>query len=425
MNTARSGGKRGADPRPEKRLMSRLVLKFGGTSVGDVDRIRNVAAKVKAVADAGNEVAVVVSAMAGTTDQLVGLVRDIDPRGDLREYDVVVSAGEQISVGLLAIALQSLGCRARSWLGWQLPVRCDSAHGAARILGIDADAVVTAMANGDIAVVPGFQGVSPDGRVTTLGRGGSDTSAVALAAAVGADRCDIYTDVDGVYTCDPRIVTRARKLDRITYEEMLEMASQGANVLQTRSVVMALKHRVPIQVLSSFADVPGTLVVDEEDIVEDETISGIAYAPGEAKITLVRVADRPGVAASIFGPLANAGVNVDMIVQNVSEDGKSTDVTFTVGRDDVARALKVIEGVRDEIEYERVQADPDVVKISVIGVGMRSHAGVAHTMFRALAEKGINIQTITTSEIKISVLIAEDYKELALRTLHTAYGLDA
>ncbi|MDA0654169.1 MAG: aspartate kinase [Proteobacteria bacterium] len=405
--------------------MSRLVLKFGGTSVGDVDRIRNVAAKVKAVADAGNEVAVVVSAMAGTTDQLVGLVRDIDPRGDLREYDVVVSAGEQISVGLLAIALQSLGCRARSWLGWQLPVRCDSAHGAARILGIDADAVVTAMANGDIAVVPGFQGVSPDGRVTTLGRGGSDTSAVALAAAVGADRCDIYTDVDGVYTCDPRIVTRARKLDRITYEEMLEMASQGANVLQTRSVVMALKHRVPIQVLSSFADVPGTLVVDEEDIVEDETISGIAYAPGEAKITLVRVADRPGVAASIFGPLANAGVNVDMIVQNVSEDGKSTDVTFTVGRDDVARALKVIEGVRDEIEYERVQADPDVVKISVIGVGMRSHAGVAHTMFRALAEKGINIQTITTSEIKISVLIAEDYKELALRTLHTAYGLDA
>ncbi|MDA1132817.1 MAG: aspartate kinase [Proteobacteria bacterium] len=405
--------------------MSRLVLKFGGTSVGDVDRIRNVAAKVKAVADAGNEVAVVVSAMAGTTDQLVGLVRDIDPRGDLREYDVVVSAGEQISVGLLAIALQSLGCRARSWLGWQLPVRCDSAHGAARILGIDADAVVTAMANGDIAVVPGFQGVSPDGRVTTLGRGGSDTSAVALAAAVGADRCDIYTDVDGVYTCDPRIVTRARKLDRITYEEMLEMASQGAKVLQTRSVVMALKHRVPIQVLSSFADVPGTLVVDEEDIVEDETISGIAYAPGEAKITLVRVADRPGVAASIFGPLANAGVNVDMIVQNVSEDGKSTDVTFTVGRDDVARALKVIEGVRDEIEYERVQADPDVVKISVIGVGMRSHAGVAHTMFRALAEKGINIQTITTSEIKISVLIAEDYKELALRTLHTAYGLDA
>ena len=405
--------------------MSRLVLKFGGTSVGDVDRIRNVAAKVKSVADAGHEVAVVVSAMAGTTDQLVGLTRDIDPHGDLCEYDVVVSAGEQISVGLLATALQSLGCRARSWLGWQLPVRCDSAHGAARILGIDAEAVVAAMANGEIAVVPGFQGVSPEGRVTTLGRGGSDTSAVALAAAVGADRCDIFTDVDGVYTCDPRIVTRARKLDRITYEEMLEMASLGAKVLQTRSVVMALKHRVPIQVLSSFADVPGTLVVDEEDIVEDETVSGIAYAPGEAKITLVRVADRPGVAARIFGPLARSGVNVDMIVQNVSEDGKSTDVTFTVGRDDVAHALKVIEGARDEIEYERVQADPDVVKISVIGVGMRSHAGVAHTMFQALADKGINIQTITTSEIKISVLIAEDYKELALRTLHTAYGLDA
>lgn len=426
MNTRHSGGKRAAPffRRRENGFMSRLVLKFGGSSVGSADRIRAVAARVKAVADAGNEVAVVMSAMAGTTDQLVGLAREIDPAGDDREYDVVVSAGEQISVGLLAMALQALGCRSRSWLGWQIPVRSDGAHARARITSIDTEAIAAGMAAGVIAVVPGFQALSPDGRVTTMGRGGSDTSAVALAAALGADRCDIYTDVEGVYTCDPRIVARARKIDRITYEEMLEMASLGAKVLQTRSVVMAMKHRVPLQVLSSFADVPGTLVVDEEDIVEDEMVSGIAYAPGEAKITLVRVADRPGVAARIFGPLAESNVNVDMIVQNVSEDGKFTDVTFTVGRDDLDHALKVIEDARIEIECERVEADPGVVKISVIGVGMRSHAGVAHTMFQALAEKGINIQIITTSEIKISVLIAEDYTELALRTLHSVYGLD-
>lgn len=404
--------------------MSRLVLKFGGTSVRDVDRIRSVAGRVKAVVDAGNEVAVVVSAMAGTTDQLVGFTRDIDPSGDDREYDVVVSAGEQISAGLVAMALQALGCRSRSWLGWQLPVHSDGVHARARITNIDINALAAGMADGEIAVLPGFQALSPEGRITTLGRGGSDTSAVALAAALGADRCDIYTDVEGVFTGDPGVVTRARKLNRITYEEMLEMASLGAKVLQTSSVVMAMKHRVPVQVLSSFVDVPGTLVTDEEDAMEDEMVSGIAYAPDEAKITLVRVADRPGVAARIFGPLAESSVNVDMIVQNVSEDGKTTDVTFTVGREDLDRALKVIQGARAEIEYERVVADPAVVKVSVIGVGMRSHVGVAHTMFQALAAKGINIQTITTSEIKISVLIAEEYTELALRTLHSVYGLD-
>ena len=404
--------------------MARLVLKFGGTSVGDTDCIRRVAARVDAVAAEGNELAVVVSAMAGTTDRLVDMVRDIDPRASEREYDVVVSAGEQITVGLLAAALQSLGRGACSWLGWQIPIRSDSVHANARISEIDTAGIVEGFGRGEVAVVPGFQAVSPDGRVTTLGRGGSDTSAVALAAALGADRCDIYTDVNGIYTCDPRIVSRARKLDRITYEEMLEMASLGAKVLQTRSVAMAMKHQVTVQVLSSFADVPGTMVVDEEDSVEGELVSGIAYSPGEAKVTLIRVADRPGVAARIFGPLAESDVNVDMIVQNVSEDGKFTDVTFTVPRGDLNRALEVIQGARNEIGCERVVSDSNVVKVSVIGVGMRTHAGIAYRMFHALAEKGINIQSITTSEIKVSVLIAEEYTELALRTLHTAYGLD-
>jgi len=404
--------------------MSRLVLKFGGTSVADIDRILSVAHKVKAVAAAGNEVAVVVSAMAGTTDQLVGYTQQINPDCDEGEYDVVVSAGEQITVGLLAAVLRSIGCRSRSWLGWQIPIRTDSAHSKARITEINTEKLSDSMASGEIAVVPGFQGISSDGRITTLGRGGSDTSAVALAAALSAERCDIYTDVEGVFTCDPRIVPRAKKLDRITYEEMLEMASLGAKVLQTRSVALAMKHRIVVHVRSSFNDTFGTMVVDEEDIVEDEMVSGIAYSPGEAKVTLVRVADRPGVAACIFGPLAESGVNVDMIVQNVSEDGKSTDVTFTVDRDDLDKAINVIEKARGEFECERVETDSSVVKISVIGVGMRSHAGIAHTMFKALADKGINIQTITTSEIKISVLISEEYTELAIRTLHTAYGLD-
>ena len=405
--------------------MGRLVLKFGGTSVGAVDRIKNVARKVKAVYDAGNEVAVVVSAMSGTTDNLVRLVDAVSSKVDDAEYDVVVATGELVTIGLVALALQDLGLKARSWPSWELPIHSDDAHGKARITRIETQKILDGFKRGEIAVVPGFQGVDPQGRITTLGRGGSDTSAVALAAALKADRCDIYTDVDGVYTTDPRIVSKARKLDKITFEEMLEMASQGAKVLQTRSVLMGMKHHVVVQVLSSFSDAPGTLVVDEEDGVEDELISGIAYSPNEAKVTLIKVADRPGVAARIFGPLSDANINVDMIVQNVSDDGRSTDLTFTVGRSDLKRTLQVIESAKAQIGYERLVSAADVVKVSVIGVGMRSHAGIAYRMFQALADKGINIQTITTSEIKVSVLIAEEYTELALRTLHTAYGLDA
>jgi aspartate kinase len=326
---------------------------------------------------------------------------------------------------LVALALQDIGLKARSWPSWELPIHSDDAHGKARITRIETQKIIDGFQRGEIAVVPGFQGIDPQGRITTLGRGGSDTSAVALAAALKADRCDIYTDVDGVYTTDPRIVSKARKLDKITFEEMLEMASQGAKVLQTRSVLMGMKHHVVVQVLSSFSDAPGTLVVDEEDGVEDELISGIAYSPNEAKVTLIKVADRPGVAARIFGPLSDANINVDMIVQNVSDDGRSTDLTFTVGRSDLKRTLQVIESAKLQIGYERLVSAADVVKVSVIGVGMRSHAGIAYRMFQALADKGINIQTITTSEIKVSVLIAEEYTELALRTLHTAYGLDA
>ena len=405
--------------------MARLVLKFGGTSVGDVDRIKNVARRVKKVVDAGNEVAVVVSAMSGQTDTLVKLVDAVSSKVDDAEYDVVVATGELVTIGLVALALQDVGLKARSWPSWELPIRCDAAHSKARITDIEVGPILEGFKRGEVAVVPGFQAVAPDGRIATLGRGGSDTSAVALAAALKADRCDIYTDVDGVYTADPRIVPKARKLDTITFEEMLESASLGAKVLQTRSVEMGMKHKVVVQVLSSFSDAPGTLVVDEEEGVEDELISGIAYSPNEAKVTLVRVADRPGVAARIFGPLANANINVDMIVQNVSEDGKSTDLTFTVGRSDLKRALGVIESAKANIGFERVISAPDVVKVSVIGVGMRSHAGIAYRMFQALADKGINIQMISTSEIKVSVLIAEEYTELALRTLHTAYGLDA
>jgi aspartate kinase len=409
--------------------MSRLVLKFGGTSVGDVDRIKNVARKVEAEIRAGHQVAVVVSAMSGVTNQLVKYCNAIDPLHDPAEYDVVVASGEQVTSGLLAMALRSIGIPARSWQGWQIPIRSDDTFGKARIAGIDTEALLARMAEGEVPVVPGFQGVTDGARITTLGRGGSDTSAVALAAALKADRCDIYTDVDGVYTTDPRIVPAARKMNRVTYEEMLEMASLGAKVLQTRSVELAMNHGVRVQVLSSFeaapgSDLPGTLVVSEDEIVEQEVVSGIAYSRDEAKITLRKVADRPGVAARIFGPLAAAAINVDMIVQNVSEDGNTTDLTFTVGRADLDRATAVLEAAKQEIGFGRLATDPAVVKISIIGVGMRSHTGVAQTMFQTLADEGINIQVITTSEIKVSVLIAEKYTELALRALHTAYGLD-
>jgi aspartate kinase len=405
--------------------MARIVMKFGGTSVGDISRIRNVARHVKREVDAGHEVAVVVSAMAGKTNELVAWTREASPMHDAREYDAVVASGEQVTAGLLAITLQNMGVHARSWQGWQIPIKTDNAHGAARILDIDGSFLIKRFGESQVAVVAGFQGVGPDKRVTTLGRGGSDTSAVALAAALKADRCDIFTDVDGVYTTDPRIVAKARKLDKISYEEMLEMASVGAKVLQIRSVEMAMKHGVRLQVLSSFEDKPGTLVVDEDEIMEQELVSGIAYSRDEAKITLLKVADRPGIAASIFGPLADANINVDMIVQNVSETGDTTDMTFTVSKADFERAKQVIEGQRNQVQFAGMIADSNVVKVSVIGVGMRSHAGIAQRMFKALAEKGINIQVISTSEIKISVLVAEEYTELAVRALHTAYGLDA
>jgi aspartate kinase len=405
--------------------VARIVQKFGGTSVADLDRIRNAALRVKRAVDAGDQVAVVVSAMAGETNRLVDLVRQASPLHDAREYDAIVASGEQVTSGLMAIVLQTMGIQARSFQGWQMPLKTDNAHSRARILEIDTALMRQRMDEGVVAVCAGFQGVSEMGRITTLGRGGSDTSAVALAAALQADRCDIFTDVDGVYTCDPRIVTRARKLDRITYEEMLEMASLGAKVLQTRSVELAMNHRVRVQVLSSFEDKPGTLVVDEDEIMEHEVVSGIAYNRDEAKITLRRVADRPGVAAAIFGPLADAGINVDMIVQNVSADGETTDMTFTVGKADLDRVNALLQAKQAAIGFTEVICDPGVVKVSIIGVGMRSHAGVAQKMFSTLAERGINIQVISTSEIKVSILIAEDYAELALRALHTAYGLDA
>ncbi len=402
----------------------RLVQKFGGTSVADIDRIRAAAGRVATAVEAGNEVAVVVSAMAGTTDRLVEWTREIAPFHDAREYDVVVSSGEQATVGLMALALQAAGVDARSWLGWQVPILTDDVHGRARIADIDPGELLNRMAQGQVPVVAGFQGLSSLKRITTLGRGGSDTSAVALAAALGADRCDIFTDVDGIYTTDPRIVAKARKLDKVTFEEMLEMASQGARVLQTRSVEMAMNHGIELQVLSSFVDEPGTFVVNEDVDVEQQVVSGIAYTRDEAKVTIVGVPDRPGIAASIFGPLAETSINVDLIVQNVSADGQQTDITFTVGQADYDRALAIIEAARERIGFSRVEGDPEVVKISVIGVGMRSHAGVAQKMFNALAAKGINIQVISTSEIKVSVLLAEEYTELALRSLHTAYGLD-
>jgi aspartate kinase len=417
--------------------MSFVVMKFGGTSLANLERIRNVAHHVKREVDAGNKVAVVVSAMAGVTNQLVAWVREAAPLHDAREYDAVVATGEQVTAGLLAIVLQSLGIPARSWQGWQVPIVTDTAHGAARIRDIPGDKVRDRLERGEVAVITGFQGIESErNRVSTLGRGGSDTSAVAVAAAVKADVCDIYTDVDGVYTADPRIVPRASRLRKVSYEEMLEMASLGSKVLQTRSVELAMVHRMPVRVLSSFVapqalqpvragnwDEVGTIICDEEEIVEQRVVSGIAYAKDEAKITLLKLADKPGVAASIFGPLAEANINVDMIVQNLSADGRYTDITFTVQEGELARALDVLKSAQARIGAFDIKSSNDVAKVSVIGVGMRSHAGVAAQMFKALGEKGINILAISTSEIKISVLIDAAYAELAVRTLHTLYGL--
>jgi aspartate kinase len=421
--------------------VARIVMKFGGTSMAGSERIRRVANIVRRQQAAGHEVAVVVSAMAGETDRLVGFCREADALYDPAEYDVVVASGEQVTAGLLAMTLQAMGCKARSWLGWQLPVRTDLAHAKARIATINSPELLASMAAGEIAVIPGFQGLTSDNRITTLGRGGSDTSAVAVAAAIKADRCDIYTDVDGVYTTDPRIVAKARKLKNVTYEEMLELASVGSKVLQTRSVSLAMKEGVRVQVLSSFIDddapaadtLPGTMIVSDEELariqedmnVESQMITGIAADKNEAKITLTRVSDRPGAVAMIFGPLAAANINVDMIIQNVAKDKGETDVTFTLPGADLARAQALLEEQKDAIGYYRMIAEGKVAKISVVGVGMRSHAGVAAMMFQALADRGINIQAISTSEIKVSVLIDEDETELAVRVLHTAYGLDA
>jgi aspartate kinase len=413
--------------------MARIVMKFGGTSMAGIERIRSVAARIKREVEAGNQVAVVVSAMAGETDRLVNFCREASSLYDPREYDVVVSAGEQITSGLLAIALQAAGVKARSWMGWQLPIRTSDGHGSARIADIDTAALDASLNAGEVAVIPGFQGVATGERVTTLGRGGSDTSAVAMAAAMKADRCDIYTDVDGVYTTDPRIVPRARKLKKVTYEEMLELASVGAKVLQTRSVGLAMKEKVRVQVLSSFIDgdaadtLPGTMIVGEEEIddMERQLITGIAHDKNEAKITLTAVPDKPGAVAAIFEPLAAASINVDMIIQNIAHSNGSTDVTFTVPSSDLARSIEALNLAREAIGFGELVHDTRVAKISVVGVGMRSHAGVASTMFTTLGARGINIQAISTSEIKVSVLIHEDETELAVRVLHTAYGLDA
>ncbi|GHE63257.1 aspartokinase [Camelimonas fluminis] len=409
--------------------MARLVMKFGGTSVANIERIRNVALHVKREVEAGNDVAVVVSAMSGKTNELVAWCREAAPLYDPREYDAVVASGELVTAGLLAITLQGMGQPARSWQGWQIPILTDGAHSSARITGIDGAGLLAGFGRGEVAVIAGFQGLHEEsGRVTTLGRGGSDTSAVAVAAAIGADRCDIYTDVDGVYTTDPRIVSRARRLDRVSFEEMLEMASLGAKVLQVRSVEVAMVHGVRTYVRSSFDDPAnpgsGTLICDEEEILEQQVVTGIAYSRDEAQITLRRVADKPGVAADIFVPLAEANINVDMIIQVVSGDNAYTDITFTVPGADYERARKILDGRRDSLGLTEIEGATDVVKVSAIGVGMRSHAGVAARAFRALADKGINIRAITTSEIKFSVLIDAAYTELAVRTLHTLYGLD-
>ena len=405
--------------------MARIVQKFGGTSVGDLERIRNVAKKVKSCVEAGNEVVVVVSAMAGTTNQLVEWAKQIGPIHDAREYDTIVSTGEQVTVGLLSIALQNMGVDARSWLGWQVPIETDDVHSAARIEEINAKEIIQRLNKGQVAVVAGFQGIAPDGRISTLGRGGSDTSAVALAAAIEADRCDIFTDVEGVYTTDPRVMPKARKLDSITFEEMLEMASAGAKVLQTRSVAMAMRHGVNLQVLSSFKDTPGTLVQNEEKQMEKQKVSGIAYTAEEAKVTIVGLPDKPGIAARIFGALAEMHINVDMIVQSASADSKETDITFSLARADLSNAVTNIKNLKEELAYEKLVYDDNIAKISVIGTAMRTQPGIAKCMFEVLSEKQINMLVISTSEIKISVLIQADYTELAVRSLHDAFGLDS
>ena len=404
--------------------MGRIVQKFGGTSVADLDRIRAVAQRVKTEIDAGHKVAVVVSAMAGTTNQLVEWARDVGPIHDAREYDTIVATGEQVTVGLLAIALQNIGVDARSWLGWQIPFQTDGVHGAARVEHIDTRLIAERLEQGQVVVAAGFQGISPEGRITTLGRGGSDTSAVALAAALQADRCDIYTDVDGVYTTDPRIMPKARKLNHVTFEEMLEMASAGAKVLETRSVAMAMRHNVNLQVRSSFTNEPGTMVVDEDNEMEKQKISGIAYSRDEAKVTLVGLPDKPGIAATIFEALAESHINVDMIVQSASPDQSRTDITFSVGALNLDKAVDCLKSIEAKLEYKDIVFDPNVAKISIIGTAMRSQPGIAKTMFSVLAEKGINLHVISTSEIKISVLIGADYTELAVRSLHDAFGLE-
>lgn len=406
-----------------------LVMKFGGTSVADLDRIANAAAKVRAEVDRGYDVIVIVSAMSGKTNELVGWVDETSTLYDAREYDAVVSSGENVTAGLMALRLQEMGVPARSWQGWQVPLKTNSAHSAARIEEIGTDNINQKFAEGmQVAVVAGFQGIGSDGRITTLGRGGSDTTAVAFAAAFGAERCDIYTDVDGVYTTDPRITAKARKLDKIAFEEMLELASLGAKVLQTRSVELAMRYKVRLRVLSSFEESTpqsGTLVCDEEEIMESNVVSGVAYSRDEAKMTLISVADRPGIAAAIFGPLADAGVNVDMIIQNISEEGR-TDMTFSVPVNQVERAKQAMEEAKagGDINFHGLVADEDVAKVSVVGIGMRSHAGVAAKMFKALSAEGVNIKVIATSEIKISVLIDRKYMELAVQALHDAFELE-
>ena len=404
--------------------MYRIVQKFGGTSVADTQRIKEAAKKVAFEHSQGHQVVVVVSAMAGVTNKLIEFKNCVNNGLDASEYDVVLSSGEQTSAALMALALQNMGVRARSWLGWQIPIWTDNVHGKARITGIETDLLENQLKENEIVVVAGFQGLTPDKRITTLGRGGSDLTAVALAGALQARQCDIFTDVEGIYTCDPRIVSSANKLDKITYEEMMEMSSLGAKVLQTRAVELAMNYNVRIQVRSAFIDSPGTYLVSEDEIVEQQVVSGISHNRDEAKVTLLKVSDRPGVAAGVFGPLAEASVNVDMIVQNVSEDGKTTDLTFTVGQADLNLAVEVLETRKDEIGFHKIIADAELVKISIVGVGMRSHPGVAQTMFNALAKKGINIKVISTSEIKVSILIDEEYTELALKALHSAYGLD-
>lgn len=415
--------------------MARLVMKFGGTSVADIDRIRNVARHVKREVDAGHDVAVVVSAMAGATNQLVDWCKQAAPLHDAREYDAVVASGEQVTSGLLAMTLEAMGISARSWQGWQLPISTSNAHASARILDVNATELIKRFKDrNEVAVIAGFQGIHVEtGRITTLGRGGSDTSAVAIAAAINADRCDIYTDVDGVYTTDPRVVPRAKRLERVAFEEMLELASLGAKVLQVRSVELAMVQNVRVFVRSSFeapesidphGTPPGTLICDEGEIMEQQVVTGIAFSKDEAQISLRSVQDKPGVAAAIFGPLADANINVDMIVQNVSADGKTTDLTFTVPAADYDRARDTLTKARADIGYDRLDGASDVTKVSVIGIGMRSHAGVAAQAFKALAERGINIRAITTSEIKFSLLIDSAFTELAVRTLHSLYGLD-